>query len=69
MVEATAVSPEGRISYGDLGLWEDGQIDNLARIAAFLKSQGAVAAIQLAHAGRKASSVHMVAGHFQRDGR
>lgn len=64
MVEATAVSPEGRISYGDLGLWEDGQIDNLARIAAFLKSQGAVAAIQLAHAGRKASSVIWWRGTF-----
>lgn len=56
MVEATAVSPEGRISYGDLGLWSDFQITPLERIVAFIHSQGAAAAIQLAHAGRKASS-------------
>lgn len=55
MVEATAVVPEGRITHGDLGLWSDAQIDGLARIARFIKEQGAVAAIQLAHAGRKAS--------------
>ena len=56
ILEATGVSPEGRISYGDLGLWEDGQIEPLARIVHFLKSQGAAAGIQLAHAGRKAST-------------
>lgn len=54
IVEATAVLPEGRISPADLGLWEDGQIEGLARIAAFAKTQGCVPALQLAHAGRKA---------------
>ncbi len=54
-VEATAVTPEGRISPGDTGIWSDAHIEPLARIARFLKSQGAVAAIQLAHAGRKGS--------------
>lgn len=54
-VEAAAVSPEGRITPGDLGLWSDPHIAPLARIAAFVKEQGAVPAIQLAHAGRKAS--------------
>ncbi len=56
MVEATAVAPEGRITYGCLGLWEDAQIAPLARIVDFLHGQGAVAAIQIAHAGRKASA-------------
>jgi 2,4-dienoyl-CoA reductase-like NADH-dependent reductase (Old Yellow Enzyme family) len=55
IVEATAVSPEGRISPGDLGLWNDKQIEPLARIAQFSKTQGCVPALQLAHAGRKAS--------------
>jgi 2,4-dienoyl-CoA reductase-like NADH-dependent reductase (Old Yellow Enzyme family) len=55
MVEATAVTPEGRISPGDLGLWSDAHIEPLARIVRFVHSQGAVAGIQLAHAGRKAS--------------
>ncbi|UYW02526.1 NADH:flavin oxidoreductase/NADH oxidase [Flavobacterium agricola] len=54
--EATAVAPEGRISYKDLGLWEDGQITKLAEINAFIKAQGSVPGIQLAHAGRKAST-------------
>ena len=53
--EATAVSPEGRISPDDLGIWEDGHIKMLKRITDFLHTQGAVAGIQLAHAGRKAS--------------
>lgn len=53
--EATAVSPEGRISYADLGIWKDEHVSGLARITAFIKEQGAIAAIQLAHAGRKAS--------------
>jgi 2,4-dienoyl-CoA reductase-like NADH-dependent reductase (Old Yellow Enzyme family) len=54
-VEATAVSREGRITHGDLGIWEEPQIAPLRRIAGFLKAQGAVPAIQLGHAGRKAS--------------
>lgn len=54
-VEATAVKREGRITHGDMGLWQDAQIAPLRRIAAFLRSQGAVPAIQLGHAGRKAS--------------
>jgi 2,4-dienoyl-CoA reductase-like NADH-dependent reductase (Old Yellow Enzyme family) len=55
MVEATAVTAEGRITPGDLGIWQDEHIEALARIARFVHSQGAVAGIQLAHAGRKAS--------------
>jgi 2,4-dienoyl-CoA reductase-like NADH-dependent reductase (Old Yellow Enzyme family) len=54
VVEATAVRPEGRISPGDLGLWQDGQVGPLARVAAAIEAQGAVPGIQLAHAGRKA---------------
>ncbi len=56
MVEATAVTPEGRITPRDMGLWSDAQIEALARIARFVESQGAVPGIQLAHAGRKAST-------------
>ena len=56
IVEATAVTADGRISPGDMGLWKDEQLEPLARIARFVKSQGAVAGIQLAHAGRKAST-------------
>ena len=54
--EATAVTPEGRISPDDLGLWNDDQAEVLARIVRFIVSQGAVPGIQLAHAGRKASN-------------
>jgi 2,4-dienoyl-CoA reductase-like NADH-dependent reductase (Old Yellow Enzyme family) len=54
-VEATAVEKRGRITHGDTGIWDDAQIAGLQRIASFVKSQGAVPAIQLAHAGRKAS--------------
>ena len=54
-VEATAVTRDGRISPGDMGIWSDQHIEPLARIARFVRSQGAVPAIQLAHAGRKAS--------------
>ena len=54
--EATAVSPEGRISYGDLGIWKDEHIDKYKQISNFIKSQGSLAGIQLAHAGRKAST-------------
>ncbi|AUD00594.1 NADH:flavin oxidoreductase/NADH oxidase [Spirosoma pollinicola] len=56
ITEATAVSPEGRISPNDLGIWKDEHIDGLKRITQFIKQQGAVAGIQLAHAGRKAST-------------
>ena len=55
MTEAAAVVAEGRITHGDLGIWNDGQVGPLARIATFLRNNGAVPAIQLAHAGRKAS--------------
>ncbi|MGW6878038.1 NADH:flavin oxidoreductase/NADH oxidase [Streptomyces xanthophaeus] len=54
--EATAVSPEGRISPYDLGIWNDTQVEALRRITAFLKSQGTVPGIQIGHAGRKAST-------------
>jgi 2,4-dienoyl-CoA reductase-like NADH-dependent reductase (Old Yellow Enzyme family) len=55
--EATAVSPEGRISPQDLGIWDDAHGAALSRIVAFLSAQGSVPAIQLAHAGRKASTL------------
>lgn len=55
MAEATAVEARGRISPGDLGIYKDDHIAPLARAANFIKSMGAVAGIQLAHAGRKAS--------------
>jgi len=54
--EATAVSPEGRISLGDTGLWNESQVAAWARIAAFVTGHGAVPGIQLAHAGRKAGT-------------
>lgn len=53
--EATAVSPEGRISVDDLGIYRDEHTEKLKNIVAFIHEQGAVAGIQLAHAGRKAS--------------
>jgi len=56
MVEASAVSPEGRISPNDSGMWSDDHAMAFKRITSFLKSQGAVPGIQLAHAGRKAST-------------
>jgi 2,4-dienoyl-CoA reductase-like NADH-dependent reductase (Old Yellow Enzyme family) len=55
--EATAVSPEGRISPDDLGIWKDEHISFLKKIAGFIKEQGALPGIQLAHAGRKASQL------------
>lgn len=55
MAEATAVSAKGRISPNDLGLWSDAHIEPLWEIAQFIRAQGAVPAIQLAHAGRKGS--------------
>ena len=56
IVEATAVEARGRISPADVGLWSDAQVPPLARIARFVKERGAVPGIQLAHAGRKAST-------------
>ncbi|MEU3458935.1 NADH:flavin oxidoreductase/NADH oxidase [Streptomyces sp. NPDC006733] len=56
LTEATAVTPEGRISPADLGLWNDRQQEAFGRITRFLKERGAVPGIQLAHAGRKAST-------------
>jgi 2,4-dienoyl-CoA reductase-like NADH-dependent reductase (Old Yellow Enzyme family) len=56
LTEATAVSPEGRISPQDTGIWDDVQAQAWARIVAFVQEQGALAGIQLAHAGRKGSS-------------
>ncbi len=55
MVEATAISPEGRITFGDLGLWKDEQIPAYKNIVGFIHEHGAHAGIQIAHAGRKAS--------------
>lgn len=56
IVEATAVSPEGRITPDDAGLWSDAHIEPLARINHFIKAHGAVPGMQLAHAGRKAGA-------------
>jgi 2,4-dienoyl-CoA reductase-like NADH-dependent reductase (Old Yellow Enzyme family) len=56
LTEATAVLADGRISPQDLGIWKDDHIEPLTRITRFIKSQGAVAGMQLAHAGRKAST-------------
>jgi 2,4-dienoyl-CoA reductase-like NADH-dependent reductase (Old Yellow Enzyme family) len=56
LAEATAVSPEGRISPADLGIWNDEQAGAFDRITRFIKSQSAIPGIQLAHAGRKAST-------------
>src|SRR5215475_1854823 len=55
ITEATAVEPRGRISAGDAGLWEDAQIEPWRRIARVIEENGAVAGMQIAHAGRKAS--------------
>jgi 2,4-dienoyl-CoA reductase-like NADH-dependent reductase (Old Yellow Enzyme family) len=62
MVEATAVTPEGRISPDDCGLWLDGQAESFRPITAFIAGQGAIPAIQLAHAGRKGSSLSPAQG-------
>lgn len=56
LMEATAVSPEGRISPSDAGIWSDAHAEACKRITKFVKEQGAVAGIQIAHAGRKAST-------------
>ncbi|MBS1859436.1 MAG: NADH:flavin oxidoreductase/NADH oxidase [Acidobacteria bacterium] len=63
IMEATAVEPRGRISPQDTGIWSDEHTPALARIAAFVRSQGAVPGIQLAHAGRKASTRRPWEGH------
>ncbi|CAG2177311.1 unnamed protein product [Oppiella nova] len=63
MIEATGVEARGRISPGCPGLWTDTQIEPMARISRFLKSQGAVPGIQLAHGGRKASTLPPFVGH------
>jgi 2,4-dienoyl-CoA reductase-like NADH-dependent reductase (Old Yellow Enzyme family) len=57
IVEATGVTADGRISPGDVGLWDDEQIPGLARVAAFLEEHGSVPGIQLGHAGGKASTL------------
>lgn len=62
MTEATAVEARGRISPQDLGIWKDEQAAPLARIARFISEQGALPGIQLAHAGRKASTIRPWAG-------
>ena len=56
IVEATAVSPEGRISFHDLGIWNDAQVQALKPIASYIAAQGVVPGIQLGHAGRKGST-------------
>lgn len=56
VVEATAVSPEGRISPADSGIWSDAHVPSFKRVTDFLRAQGAVPGIQIAHAGRKAST-------------
>jgi len=56
LTEATAVLPEGRISPEDLGIWNDEHIEMLSRIVSFIHEQGSIAGMQLAHAGRKAST-------------
>jgi 2,4-dienoyl-CoA reductase-like NADH-dependent reductase (Old Yellow Enzyme family) len=63
LTEASAVLPEGRISPQDLGIWMDDHIEPLARVVRFIHEQGSVAGMQLAHAGRKASTYAPWAGH------
>ena len=63
LTEATAVLPEGRISPQDLGVWSEDHIEPLARIVRFIHEQGSVAGMQLAHAGRKASTYRPWEGH------
>lgn len=60
--EATAVTAQGRITPGDLGIWDDEHIENLTRITSFIHRMGAISGIQLAHAGRKASCQEPWAG-------
>jgi 2,4-dienoyl-CoA reductase-like NADH-dependent reductase (Old Yellow Enzyme family) len=63
LTEATAVLPEGRISPQDLGIWKDEHIEMLGRIVGFIHEQGSIAGMQLAHAGRKASTSRPWEGH------
>lgn len=63
--EATAVHPDGRISAGDLGIWKDEHIPKLKEITTFIQEHNAVAGIQLAHAGRKASTGKPWENHYQ----
>jgi 2,4-dienoyl-CoA reductase-like NADH-dependent reductase (Old Yellow Enzyme family) len=63
LTEAAAVTADGRISPDDLGIWKDEQIETLARIFHFIEAQGAIAGMQLAHAGRKASTSAPWKGH------
>jgi 2,4-dienoyl-CoA reductase-like NADH-dependent reductase (Old Yellow Enzyme family) len=56
MVESTSVRADGRISPYDAGLWDDRQVDSWRSVSDFIKSQGALSAVQLSHAGRKAST-------------
>jgi len=63
LTEATAVTPEGRISPADAGIWTDQQAEDYRRITDFIRSQGSVPGIQLAHAGRKASTQRPWEGH------
>lgn len=63
LFEATAISPEGRITPDDLGIWSDAQVEGLQRITRFIHEQGSVAGIQLAHAGRKGSTSAPWKGH------
>src|SRR3982751_1232383 len=63
LTEATAVLPEGRISPEDLGIWSDENIKRLGRIVGFIHEQGSIAGMQLAHAGRKASTYRPSDGH------
>jgi 2,4-dienoyl-CoA reductase-like NADH-dependent reductase (Old Yellow Enzyme family) len=63
LTEATAVLPEGRISPQDLGIWKDDHLEPLARIVRFIHEQGSAAGMQLAHAGRKASTYAPEKGH------
>lgn len=67
ITEATAVSPEGRITNADIGIWSDEHIPGFSRIVSFIKQQGAAAGIQLAHAGRKASCAVPQSGGKQLD--
>ncbi|HVH27390.1 MAG TPA: NADH:flavin oxidoreductase/NADH oxidase [Vicinamibacterales bacterium] len=63
LTEAAAVLPEGRISPQDLGIWSDDHIEPLTRIVGFIDAQGSVAGMQLAHAGRKATTYRPWDGH------
>ena len=65
ITEAAAVTPEGRISPSDLGIWKDEHVPFLARCTAFIRAHGAAAGIQLAHAGRKASTARPWEGGHQ----